>query len=743
MRARRQARAPAGRLRALAAMAGLALSCAGGPVAAAPTDEELLGIARLWRDVGSLHPALAGGEVAWDAALADAMPALLDASTPAQLEQGVRRLMAPLHDPGVRLWTRRDVSFVPWPAAAPLIEWLAPDTALLHLHAGRAPDPARWRAALDQLGPARRVVVDLRAVAWDMGETADALSAMAARVVDGPLVLPAEQYRFAAGTRPLAGTGGGAALHGGLLTLESSRLVPVAGAARRALAFLVDDVAAVPAVALALQRRGQAVLLAPAGSRSRCGPSRLLRVGALRVEFSAGSLVDSAGLVPCKVDGTVPAATESGIGSAAVRAAYRTLSRPSRRVAAAQPGGLPLAVVRQGRDGPRLPPPQWRQAAAIELWAALDMAHPARRLFPGDWDEALLRCLKGMAAADTELAYGLALQRMAAAAGDSHVRVFSRALDTARGRAQPGVRLAQVEGRIAVTGFADDPAAAAGLLAGDELLAIDGVGVRQRLDELLPQVSASTAAGGLRTALEWLTAGPEGSVALLRVAREGAVREFALPRRRIDDERPQRPAGDAVRILPGNVGYVDLDRLERSEVASMFDTIGTTRAVIFDLRGYPRQTAWSIAPRLAHGAAGALRLYETFVTGVAGGGRMRLERSQGVDNWPGPRYNGKVVVLIDERTMSQAEHTALLLEAASAVTFVGSPTVGADGDLRHVVLPGKVTVSFSGLEVVHADGRQLQRVGLQPHVPASPTFVGLRAGRDEVLARALRVLDGE
>lgn len=42
--------------------------------------------------------------------------------------------------------------------------------------------------------------------------------------------------------------------------------------------------------------------------------------------------------------------------------------------------------------------------------------------------------------------------------------------------------------------------------------------------------------------------------------------------------------------------------------------------------------------------------------------------------------------------------------------------------------------------VRHADGRQLQRPGLQPDVLVRPTIGVIRAGRDEVLERALRYL---
>jgi hypothetical protein len=42
--------------------------------------------------------------------------------------------------------------------------------------------------------------------------------------------------------------------------------------------------------------------------------------------------------------------------------------------------------------------------------------------------------------------------------------------------------------------------------------------------------------------------------------------------------------------------------------------------------------------------------------------------------------------------------------------------------------------------VRHADGRQLQRIGLIPDVPVVPTLAGIRSGRDEVLERAIQYL---
>jgi C-terminal processing protease CtpA/Prc len=79
----------------------------------------------------------------------------------------------------------------------------------------------------------------------------------------------------------------------------------------------------------------------------------------------------------------------------------------------------------------------------------------------------------------------------------------------------------------------------------------------------------------------------------------------------------------------------------------------------------------------------------------------------------------------------------MFFEAATDVTFIGTPTAGANGDVTYMVLPGNLQVSFTGHNVRHADGRQLQRVGIQPTIRVAPTIRGTIEKRDEILERAI------
>ena len=219
-----------------------------------------------------------------------------------------------------------------------------------------------------------------------------------------------------------------------------------------------------------------------------------------------------------------------------------------------------------------------------------------------------------------------------------------------------------------------------------------------------------------------LTQGPRGSTAVYTIRdihdHEREVKVTRKPEykwKSIGDR-----TGDVLKLLPGNIGYVDLDRLPVSQVDEMFDRFRNCPAIIFDGRGYPQGTAWSIAPRLTDRndvVAAVIVRREPRSTNLPDGEmadsqevKTSVQRLPRTEKW---RYHGTTVMLMDERTLSQAEHTGLFFKAANGTKFIGSATQGANGDVTNLSVPGGIIVHFSGQSISHADGRQLQRVGLK------------------------------
>ena len=93
-----------------------------------------------------------------------------------------------------------------------------------------------------------------------------------------------------------------------------------------------------------------------------------------------------------------------------------------------------------------------------------------------------------------------------------------------------------------------------------------------------------------------------------------------------------------------------------------------------------------------------------------------------------PGYAGKVVVLVNDSSMSQAEYTAMAFRAGQQVTVVGSTTAGADGNVSNIPLPGGLKLMMSGIGVFYPDKTPTQRVGIVPDVFVEPTRDGWRAG---------------
>jgi C-terminal processing protease CtpA/Prc len=251
-------------------------------------------------------------------------------------------------------------------------------------------------------------------------------------------------------------------------------------------------------------------------------------------------------------------------------------------------------------------------------------------------------------------------------------------------------------------------------------------------------VTASTEVARTNRATAFaLMAANEGTGTLTVRGADG--RERTVQVRRTQAFQP-RTTGEPYRIIDKTIGYVDLTQLTVPQVDAMFEAFKGTTAIIFDMRGYPNGTAWSIAPRInTKGAKVGALFRRAQVSGLSSveEAASGFFFEQPLPTTGAPKYTGKTVMLIDDRAISQSEHTALFFEAANGTTFIGTPTAGANGDVTNFFLPGGFRVNFTGHDVRHADGRQLQRVGIQPHIRVAPTIKGLQAGRDEVLERAI------
>jgi len=171
------------------------------------------------------------------------------------------------------------------------------------------------------------------------------------------------------------------------------------------------------------------------------------------------------------------------------------------------------------------------------------------------------------------------------------------------------------------------------------------------------------------------------------------------------------------------------------------DEAKDTQGLIIDIRNYPSEfMVFALGQHLVYESTPFAR----FTIGdLANPGAFHWTDPPLALSPANPRYEGKIVILIDEVSQSQAEYTTMALRSAPGTIVVGSTTAGADGNVSQISLPGGLRTMISGIGVFYPDKTPTQRVGIVPDVVARPTIRGIRQGRDEVLEVALRQILGD
>ncbi len=103
-------------------------------------------------------------------------------------------------------------------------------------------------------------------------------------------------------------------------------------------------------------------------------------------------------------------------------------------------------------------------------------------------------------------------------------------------------------------------------------------------------------------------------------------------------------------------------------------------------------------------------------------------------------YSNPVMILTDETVVSSEEYAIMLMRTGKNVIVMGAETLGADGNIAYLPLPGNLQITFSSLGIYGPNKEQVQRTGLTPDIEVHPTIEGIREGRDELMEAAVKYI---
>jgi hypothetical protein len=411
-------------------------------------------------------------------------------------------------------------------------------------------------------------------------------------------------------------------------------------------------------------------------------------------------------------------------------------------VAIGPSGSLPKATQEnRWKDSPGSP--KWtsanrstRLAGVAICWGVMQHFYPYFDVVDTDWQEALDVALRQAAEDTDEQSYLQTLQELVAKLRDGHGGVYSQRMPP---RKRLPVLLAWAGSDCVVVGKHES--LAGDLEAGDAIVAIDEKQLSVVCDELSSSISAATDGFRRYVLLRMLTMRDDSDTCRLRMRKpDGSEYDVSLP-----------PIGSPLRITsqikkPNNgaqlaegIVYFDLNRAKSQALDEAMETLEKADGIVFDLRGYPADAAIKLLPLLIDDRAASARWNVPVVT--MPDGQAWAWKTSAWDLQPDANpLKAEIAFLTDGRAISYAESIMAIVEHYKLGEIVGATTAGTNGNVNPFSLPGGYNVSWTGMKVLKHDGSQHHGVGVQPTVPIEPTAKGISEGRDEVLEKAVKVL---
>lgn len=194
------------------------------------------------------------------------------------------------------------------------------------------------------------------------------------------------------------------------------------------------------------------------------------------------------------------------------------------------------------------------------------------------------------------------------------------------------------------------------------------------------------------------------------------------------------------KMLENNIGYVTLQTIKQEDISKIKNEFKDTKGIIIDIRNYPSTfVPFSLGSYFVKSSTPFVK----FTNGnVDNPGEFTFTKNLEIPS-EGKTYKGKLVVLVNELSQSQAEYTAMAFRAGNSTTIIGSTTAGADGNVSTIMLPGGLRTMISGIGIYYPNGGETQRVGIIPDIEIKPTLKGIREGKDELLEKAIEIITNE
>lgn len=385
----------------------------------------------------------------------------------------------------------------------------------------------------------------------------------------------------------------------------------------------------------------------------------------------------------------------------------------------------------------------FRLLALYKYWNMIQYFFPYKHLMDKDWNTTLKEYIPKFIHAKDELEYELAAVQIIGDIKDTHANLWggNDKVQEMRGGFYPPFHVQFIENKLVVTDYYNpELQPAAELKLGDVITHINGKTTESIVNSLREYYPASNDAAKMRDISTDLLRSNNRQINIEYVS-DGQKKQKDLmlyPQDTLNMYRWYRKdEALCYKLLDGNIGYVTLKSIKDKDVVAIKEAFKNTKGIIIDIRNYP---STFVPFSLGSFFLSSSTPFVKFTNGNADNpGEFTFTEPIEIPKSKDP-FRGKLVVIVNELSQSQAEYTAMAFRAGGNTTIIGNTTAGADGNVSTILLPGGLRTMISGIGVYYPDGKETQRLGIVPDLVVKPTIEGIKNGKDELLEKAIELI---
>jgi carboxyl-terminal processing protease len=385
-----------------------------------------------------------------------------------------------------------------------------------------------------------------------------------------------------------------------------------------------------------------------------------------------------------------------------------------------------------------------RLKSLFTYWNSINYFYVDKIYTSKNWDSVLIKFIPQFISSNTEKAYHLVVQRLTSQINDSHSNVDPFVLNLL-GDYVPNFRLVKLHDSFVVTKIRTNLLNTSNICVGDLIMDINGKPIKSIYDSLYAYYSGSN---------EWSTQRMLTRLSLcshkkqntLKIRRKNKVIEKHVTFYSIDTMVKKQELSNRVFEnnpafvkLNDSIGYIHINWLFDENIAVTLQSVNTLKAIILDLRGYPNST---ITFKLFDFfVAGQVSFFKTTYVDPKHPGCLKFTTGFKIGNSNAEEvYKGKLVLLVNEETQSQAEFLCMGLQKSKSVITIGNTSAGADGNVALLTIAPKIPIIFSGIGIYYHDFTVTQRNGVKIDCKIDYSYKTIKNRKDATLMKAIDLL---